>query len=147
MIARSKLEVRRPVYESVARDWMGPALHIHRQAGFPDLPKRLFVVAIGDPGAGAAMEVRIVHGHLCEVYASAGQRRECGRMRCKRTPAVGTWPSAARTVFWDGRKEGGLAVRADRRGKGSGPEVPRSGKELSSARAEAKEANISVGSL
>ena len=43
---------------------------------------------------------------------------------------------------WDGRK-----VRADRRGKGSGPEVPRCGKELSSARAEAKEANISEGSL
>ena len=38
-------------------------------------------------------------------------------------------------------------VRADRRGKGPGPEAPRSGKELSSARAEAKEANISEGSL
>ena len=38
-------------------------------------------------------------------------------------------------------------VRAERRGKGSGPEVPMSGKELSSARAEAKEANISEGSL
>ena len=38
-------------------------------------------------------------------------------------------------------------VRADRRGKGSGPEVPMSGKELSSASAEAKEANISEGSL
>ena len=83
----------------------------------------------------------------CVRYASAGQRRECGRMRCKRTPAVGTWPSAARTVL--GWQEGGrtCVVRADRRGKGSGPEVPRSGKELSSARAEAKEVNISEGSL
>ena len=75
MIARSKLEVRRPVYESVARDWMGPALHIHRQAGFPDLPRRLLVVAIGDPAAGAAMEVRIVHGHLCEVCISRAAER------------------------------------------------------------------------
>ena len=38
-------------------------------------------------------------------------------------------------------------VRAARRGKGSGPEVPMSGKEHSSASAEAKEANISKGSL
>ena len=38
-------------------------------------------------------------------------------------------------------------VRAARRGNGSGPEVPMSGKEHSSASAEAKEANISEGSL
>ena len=55
------------MYKSVARDLIGPALHIHRQAGFPDLQRRLFIVVIGNPGAGAAMEVRVVHGNLCEV--------------------------------------------------------------------------------
>ena len=38
-------------------------------------------------------------------------------------------------------------VSAARRGNGSGPEVPMGGKEHSSASAEAKEANISKGSL
>ena len=38
-------------------------------------------------------------------------------------------------------------VRAARRGNGSGPEVPMSGKEHPAASAEAKEANISEGSL
>ena len=68
-------------------------------------------------------------------------------MRCKSTPAVGTCPSAARTVL--GWHEGGrtCVVSAARRGNGSGPEVPMGGKEHSSASAEAKEANISKGSL
>ena len=60
-------------------------------------------------------------------------------MRCKRTPAVGTWPSAAWTVL--GWQEGGrtCSVRAAKRGKGS--------EGLSSARAEANDATISEGSL
>ena len=60
----------------------------------------------------------------CVRYASAGQRRECGRMRCNRTPAVGTWPSAARTVLGWQEGERTCVVRA----------------------AEAKEVNISEGS-
>ena len=40
VVAWSRLKVRRPVYKSVARDWMGPALHIHGQAGVPDLPRK-----------------------------------------------------------------------------------------------------------
>ena len=59
MIAGPVLEVRRPVDKSVARELMGPALHIHRQAGLPNLRGWLFIVAVGHTVAGAAMEVRI----------------------------------------------------------------------------------------
>ena len=67
MVAWARLKVRRPVDKSVARDWMGSALHIYRQAGVPYLPRRFFIVAVGNPGARGAVEVRVVHGDLCEI--------------------------------------------------------------------------------
>ena len=70
VVAWSRLKVRRPVDKSVSRDWMGSALHIHWQAGVPYLPRGFFIVAVGDPGAGGAVEVRVVHSHLCEICIS-----------------------------------------------------------------------------
>ena len=52
VVAWARLKVRRPVNKSVARDWMGTALHINRQAGVPYLPRRFFIVAIGSHRGG-----------------------------------------------------------------------------------------------
>ena len=49
--------------KSVARNRMGSALHIDRQAGVPDLSRRFFIVAV-------PVEVRVVHGNLCEICIS-----------------------------------------------------------------------------
>ena len=67
MVAWARLKVRQPVNKSVARDWMGSALHIDRQAGVPDLPRRFFIVAVGNSSAIGSVEVRVVHGDLCEI--------------------------------------------------------------------------------
>ena len=56
--------------KSVARDWMGSALHIDRQAGVSDLSRRFFIVAVGNSSAIGSVEVRVVHGNLCEVCIS-----------------------------------------------------------------------------
>ncbi len=55
---------------------MDPALHIHRQAGLPNLRGWLFIVAIGHPVANSAMEMRIMHGkslrlHIASLLESA----------------------------------------------------------------------------
>ena len=52
--------------KSVARDWMGSALHIDRQAGVPDLSRWFFIVAVGNSSAIGSVEVRVVHSNLSE---------------------------------------------------------------------------------
>ena len=70
MVAWARLKVRRPVNKSVARDRMCSALHIDRQAGVPDLSRRFFIVAVGNTRAIGPVEVRVVHGNLCEICVS-----------------------------------------------------------------------------
>ena len=43
----------------VARDWVGSALHIYRQAGVPELSRWFFIVAVGNSSAiGSVAPVR-----------------------------------------------------------------------------------------
>ena len=74
--------------KSVARDWMGSALHIDRQAGVPDLSRWFFIVAVGNSSAIGSVEVRVVHSNLSEicvrgtakrVWKDEMQKYACGR--------------------------------------------------------------------
>ena len=51
----------------VARDWVGSALHIYRQAGVPELSRWFFIVAVGNSSAIGSVEVGVVHSYLSKI--------------------------------------------------------------------------------
>ena len=53
--------------KSVARDWVGSALHIYRQAGVPELSRWFFIVAVGNSSAIGSVEVGVVHSDLSKI--------------------------------------------------------------------------------